>query len=455
MTRIWVQVFVLNLLLVPCVFGDVLNLEQTIDRALNTDPRISELEKLVDVARATLDEAQGSDDLMVTINSFVGLSPGLTGGLSKDDNACETGAGCVNRRDRYTLEEGLSLWNYLDYRIIKPIYTFGKIEHFSAAARANIMVKEGDVRVRRGATVLQVKQAYFGHLAAANTHAFLIDMKSRVDASIETVEDWLEDDAGHVKKADLYALQTASGIAASFIAQANALKKISLDGLKVLTGIGLDGKLELADKRIRPLPLPESSLTELRQLALSNRPEMKQLEYGLKARRSLVAANKALSKPNIYAGFAGLISYSPGRDRLDNPHIYDPFNDWGGTPVIGMQWEWQGGVSSAKVSKSKAELAALIEKSSFARSGIPFQVAESFHNVHSYYDSVKSLEKGSRAARRWMISTYTDFDAGLEQAEKIVTAFQGYVLAYSGYLKTVYEYNMHVAQLDIVTGAYN
>ncbi len=452
MIRAWVQVVILNAFFLPSVFAEPLNLDQAIERALNTDPRISELEKLVDVARATLAEAQGSDDLKISVNSFIGLSPGLTGGLSVNDVDCESGKGCVNRTDRYTLEEGLSLWNYIDYRIIKPLYTFGKIKHFSAAARANIGIKEGDVSVRQGATVLQVKQAYYGHLAAADTYAFLLDMKSRVDASIEAVEIWLEDGEGHVKNADLFALQTASGIAASYISQAEALKKISLDGLKVLIGVDLEGELELADTRIRPVPLPEKTLEQLKQQALLVRPEMRQLEFGLKARRSLVAANKALSKPNIYTGFGGMISYSPNRDRLDNPHIYDPFNDWGGTPVLGMQWEWQGGVSSAKVAKSKAELAALIEKSSFARSGIPFQVSESYHNVHAFHDAVKNLAKSSRAARRWMISTYTDFDAGLEQAEKIVTAFQGYVLAHSGYLQTVYEYNMHVAKLDNVTG---
>ena len=53
-----------------------------------------------------------------------------------------------------------------------------------------------------------------------------------------------------------------------------------------------------------------------------------------------------------------------------------------------------------------------------------------------------------------MISTYADFEAGLEDASKVMTAFQGYVLAHTDYLSAVNEYNMYVAQLKHVTGDY-
>ena len=53
-----------------------------------------------------------------------------------------------------------------------------------------------------------------------------------------------------------------------------------------------------------------------------------------------------------------------------------------------------------------------------------------------------------------MITTYSDFEAGLDEADSIVEAFKGYVLAASDYLLSVNEYNMHVAKLKQVTGVY-
>jgi hypothetical protein len=51
-----------------------------------------------------------------------------------------------------------------------------------------------------------------------------------------------------------------------------------------------------------------------------------------------------------------------------------------------------------------------------------------------------------------MIASYADFEAGLEEADKVLTAFQGYVLIHSDYLSTVNDFNMHVVKLQYVTG---
>ncbi|MDH5544082.1 MAG: TolC family protein [Gammaproteobacteria bacterium] len=431
--------------------GVPLNLDTAIERALQHDPRISEMEALVRVAEATLAEVDGYGGLQSQVYSFVGLSPGLTGGLFLSDN-CGDQAACVNRRDRYTLAEGISPWSYTDFRIIKPLYTFGKLENYRDAAGADIKIKQQTVRLQKGDTVYEVKKAYFGFLAARDTELFLEDMKSRLQIAADKVKNWLDEGEGHVKQSDLFALQAALGLADAYISKAQALKKIAMAGLKVLTNFGAEESIEIQDTRITPVALPGGELAEWQGKALTQRPEMNQLREGLKAKQSLVLANKAMNKPNIVAGLGGMVSFSPGRDRLDNPHIYDPFNDWGGTPFVGLQWDWNGGLKDARVAKAQAELDALMEKGALARKGIPFQVEESYKQVHAFYSSVASLEKSARSARRWMISTYTDFEAGLEQSDKIVGAFQGYVLTYTEYLQSVFHYNMHVAELARVTG---
>jgi len=302
--------------------------------------------------------------------------------------------------------------------------------------------------------VLEVKRAYYGHLTARSSRLFLASVQERVEGALELVEGWLADDEGEASQSDLYALQSAREVVSAYVAQARGLEQVSLDGLKVLTGIGLDNELTLAEQGIQPLPLPEGDLASWQRRAMAQRPEIAQLEHGLKARRELVAGKQAMNRPNLYAGVGGMISYSPRRSRIDNPFVYDVFNDYGSTPLIGLQWSWDPATTSARVERAKAQLNALIEKNSFARMGIPFQVAEQYHQVQAYHESMQSLKQGARAARRWMISSYTDFEAGLETSDKLVTAFQAYVLAHTEYLKSVFEYNMRVAQLQQVSGAY-
>jgi len=423
-----------------------LSLDDAVTRAMETDPRIEERQHLVDAARALLQKAEGSDDTSVDMNAFIGLTTKVDGGFFAAD-------GLTPRADRYEYS-GLTSWSTVSFSIIKPLYTFGKIEHFADAAKGNIAVKKEDVRIQRADTMIDVMRAYYGYLTARDTRYLFEDVEGRLQKALSLIEGWLESGHGDVRQGDLYALQSGLALVKRYHAKAESVEAIALAGLKMLTGIDSSVALELADRRITPVDLPQEALEVLQQRALERRPEITQLEAGLQARRSLVAAHRAASLPNIYAGIAGVASYAPGRGKLDNPYVYDPFNGYGATPLIGVKWDWAKGVQSAEVAGANAELAALAEKSSFAQQGIPFQVAEQYYNVQGHYKAVTELKQGSLSGRRWMVSRYVDFEAGLEDAEAVMAAFQGYVLVYSDYLMAVNDYNMYVARLRYVTGDY-
>ena len=308
--------------------------------------------------------------------------------------------------------------------------------------------------MQRGKIIYDVKLAYYGYLSAHNGVLFLTDVKKRVDKALASTEAWLEADEGKATQSDLYALQAASSLIKSYIVKTEALEKIALDGVKVLVGMNLVDALELADSSLVAVELPNDELLKLQARALKERPEIIQLQHGLEARRALVKAKKSLKKPNLYAGLAGMLSFSPLRDRVDNPHIADPFNDVGTTPIVGVKWDWAGGVQDAQARQEQAELNALIQKNSLAQKGIPYQVFEAFTQANAHYQAVQALESSAKAARRWMISRYTEYEAGLEPVDKMVSAFQAYILSYTDYLKTVYDYNMQVAQLEQVVGDY-
>jgi outer membrane protein TolC len=428
-----------------------LTLEQATARALQTDPRVTERQRLVDAAQALLTEVNGNEGWRFDANTFLAVSPGVNGNIFKGGN-CAPGS-CTLRNDRYDISNGLSPWVNLQMTILKPLYTFGKVENYAAAARANIEVKDNDVRLQRATTVLDVQRAYYGYLAARDARLFLSDVKENIARIIDLAKRWIDEGQGDIRQADVFALQAAHSLVSKYIAQAEGMEKVANDGLKVLTGIAAQDEIQLADNALAPVPLPEAKLAELQDQALANRPEMKQVDAGLRARRALVEARQADKLPNVYAGVAGVLSYSPNRDNLKNPYIYDPFNTAGLTPMIGLQWAWQPRAQDAKVAQEQAELNALLAKSDFARRGIPFQVAEQYHQVQAHFTAVRELSEGSRNARRWMIGRYADFEAGLETADRVITAFQGHVLTQTDYIKTVYDFNMHVAQLRNVTGA--
>jgi outer membrane protein TolC len=427
--------------------AETVNLQQAVQMSLAADPRIKEREQVVEAARGMMQEVQGNAGWRVSANAFIGLAPKVEGGFYQ--NGAYSGTTPRTDGDEYN---GLSDWTHLDFALIKPLYTFGKIERYGDAAQGNVDLKQGELRQTRGDTVYDTKRAYYGYLTARDTRVFLEDMQERLDRSIASVERNLKEETGESKQSELYALQTAKGLLAKYVHQSRAVEKISLDGLKVLTGAGLQSDLQVADSRIEPVAFPQIDLADLQARALQDRPEMEQLEAGLRARRALVAARKADRMPDVYAGVIGQFNYASQRERLDNPYINDPFNGGGLTPVVGMKWDSVFGVANARVNQAQAELEALNHKKAFAVAGIPFEVGEAYANARANHDAQRDLAEGAAAARRWMVATLADFSAGIESADKVADAIKNYVLAQTEYLRTVNDYNMNVAQLARLTG---
>jgi outer membrane protein TolC len=415
--------------------------------SLSADPRIKEREYLVEAARGLLTEVKGNQGWRVNANAFIGLAPAVDGGFYQ--GGAYTGTNPRTDGDDWN---GLSDWTHLEFALIKPLYTFGKIDEYGKAAQGNIDIKRGEVLQTKAETIFDTKRAYFGYLTSRDIRLFLEDMQSRLGQSISRAEHALKEETGEVTQSDLYSLQTAKGLIGKYVHQARAVESISLDGLKVLTGVGLKAPLAVADEKLNPVAFPNVDLADLQAKALSDRPEMHQLEAGLKARRALVAAKKAEIMPDVYAGVVGTFSYASQRDKLENPHVYDPFNGGGLTPVLGVKWDAVFDVASARVSQAQAELEALNQKRQFALAGIPFEVSEAYANARANFEAQKELADGAASARRWVIASLADFSAGLEKGDRLAEAVKSYVLAQTEYLRTVNDFNMNVAQLNKLTG---
>lgn len=427
--------------------AETINLQQAVEMSLAADPRIKEREQVVEAARGLVEEVRGNAGWRVSANAFVGLAPEVEGGFYQGGAY----SGTVPRTDGDNLD-GVSEWTHLDFALIKPLFTFGKVERYGEAAQGNVDLKRGELRQTRGDIVYDTKRAYFGYLTARDTRAFLEDMQGRLGSAIASVERKLKNETGEARQSDLYALQAARGLLGKYVSQARAIEKISLDGLKVLTGAGLKADLTVEDERIEPVAFPKVDLAEFQSRALQERPEMQQLEAGLRARRALLAAKKADRMPDVYAGVIGQFNYASQRERLDNPYLNDPFNGGGLTPVVGVKWDTVFGVATARVNQAQAELEALNHKKAFAVAGIPFEVGEAYVNAQANFESQRELAEGAAAARRWMVASLADLSAGIESADKVADAIKSYVLVQTEYLRTVNDYNMNVAQLARLTG---
>src|SRR5512135_2862846 len=251
-------------------WAETINLQQAVEISLAADPRIKEREQVVEAARGMLQEVQGNAGWRVSANAFIGLAPEVNGGFYQGGaTSCGVTTPCTPRSDGNRIH-GVSDWTHLSFALIKPLYTFGKIERYGEAAEGNIDLKRGELKQTRGDIVYETKRAYFGYLTARDSRLFLEDMMDRLNKAIEGVERDLKNETGGTTQSDLYALQTAKGLIGKYVQQARAIETISLDGLKVLTGIPMKSELSVADDHIEPVPFPQTALAEYQARALQN-----------------------------------------------------------------------------------------------------------------------------------------------------------------------------------------
>lgn len=436
-------------LVISSSYAEPLTLERAINLAQKNDYRTLEKQHLADAAAGLVQEADGAGGWLFDMTTALALTTEVEGGFF--DNNCNNNCDNDNvRGDLYDVD-GLTPFIALKAALIKPLMTFGKIENYKAAAEQLHKVKLEDITIQQNATGMDVVKAWYGNLAAIGGIALLEEANDRLSAAETIAEDLLDSDNSDISEGDLYTLKAGKGLIQKFLAQAKGLQKTAHLGLALLTGQD-PSTMELASQRMRALPLPADDLATLQQTALDSRPEMRQLEAGLKARRSLVKAKQAESKPNVFAGIAGTFAYAPGRDQIDNPHVQDPFNHYAASPLVGLQWKWQGSRTAGQITQAESELRALEAKGHFARGGIPFQVAEAWYKVESGHEAHRALNAASRDARRAMLSAYLDFEAGTGEPAKALEALKTYTLTYADYLLTVNNYNNDVINLRRLTG---
>ncbi len=436
----------------PTLKAETISLKQAVQRALQVDPRLRERKQIVNAARALEQGGVNSDNFPYDIKFFVGLATTKSSG---DPSTADHDEQIHSRSNGHNFE-GIAPWYNLRLGIVKPLYSFGKAENFSAAAKENLTLKQGDVALIKSRVKYDVYQTYYQYLAAHDSRLLLEDIKGRAEKAIDLVEKWLSDGGGKAKQSDVFALQTGAALVNRYLAESQGAENISMGRLKTLIGVNLKKELKVADQKIVPVELPKDSLQKLQKKALANRPEIAQL----KARHNRANTNQSNVISGVDAALVGSFAITPSRTVLDSPLSQDPFKNTGTMTNNMVNTSANGEFKRDKniagqpgqIRQTQTILRSLVEKSSITRQSILLQVSEQYQFVQTHYIIVEELAKGSRAGRRWMISSYADFEAGLVQPEKIMSAFQGYVLAHTEYLKAVNDYNMHVIRLRSVTG---
>ncbi|MGD0828797.1 MAG: TolC family protein [Desulfobaccales bacterium] len=348
---------------------------------------------------------------------------------------------------------GVNIFGHLDFSVIQPLYTFGKIAFREEAAAHYVKVKEEAVAAQQGEIVVLVSQAYYGLIladqgkeAVKEARSYLSDTRQRVDRLIAM-------NSPNAKETDRYRVAAYEGALEKSSAEAEEGSRTAYRALKALIGYGEGQDFKVPQDLPAP-SAPAGTLDTYIQTSLELRPEFRELKEGLAARQLLVDAAKADRLPSFFFAVVGQLAGAPGRRYNPDPYVTDYFNDNGALPMLGAKWHFDFGILKAKIGEAKAELEQLQEDQRTALMGIPVEVAKNYGDVRQYYQSSVGMEKAYVNSRRWLVTSLSNFDMGLGKMDDIFQAFERYGVFRGDYLMALYQYNLSVAKLDKATGAY-
>jgi outer membrane protein TolC len=425
----------------------VLTLPQLISLALKYSPEVKASQSGVKLAEEQRNEAHAYRFPQFNVTGITGVVP----------NARRPELDLANAQIRYPYPSnrlhGVNIFGRLDFSLIQPLYTFGKIAFRERAAERNIQVRQAGVDAKRGEVIFQVAQAYYGLVLAEQGKDAVREARTHLSDTRDRITRLLARKSPNVRETDRYRLAAYEGAVEKFAAEAEEGAKVAYLALKALIGYGPGQEFRVPPELPNPSQTP-GTLDQHIRTALELRPEFTQLKEGLVAKQLLVDAARADEYPTLFLAVMGALAGAPGRQTTRDPYINDVFNQYYALPVVGMKWHLDFGITKAKINQARAEMEQLQETQRTALMGIPVEVAQAYGKVQENYRGSLGLEKAYVNSRRWLITAFSNFDMGLGKLEDIFQAFEKYGAFRGDYLLTLFQYNLAMAKLEKATGAY-
>jgi len=422
-----------------------LTLPQLISLALKFSPEVKTSQSEVTVAEAQKAQVRGYKFPQFDMVAVGGPAPQVRKPEIRGD-------GIYYPDTKHDLH-GLTVFGRLEFALVQPLYTFGKIAHREKAAEKYVNVKTAEVDSKKGEVILRVAEAYYGLVLAQQGKDAIREARDYLNDARERVTRLLALQSPSVKDTDPYRLALYEGSLEKFAAEVEEGTKVAYKALKALIGYKPDQDFRVPLELPEPSPAPQKLDYYIKE-ALELRPEFTMLKEGKAARELLVKGAKADFYPDLFFAVIGVLAGSPARYSSPDPIHEDLTNWYGAGPVVGVKWHFDFGITKAKLTQARAELEKLQHQERTALMGIPVQVAQAYGKVQEHYRGSQGLRKAYVNARRWLVAAFSNFDIGLGKMEDIFQAFERYGVARGDYLMSLFEYNLAVAKLENATGAY-
>jgi outer membrane protein TolC len=363
-----------------------------------------------------------------------------------------TEEGFITSPDTATTLRDLRFFTDVDFNLLQPIYTFGRISNLNRAAAHGVEVDEAKVEQSFNDVRVQVREVYWGVLLGQELMAVVEDARREVDKAETKIREKLDEGSDEVSQKDLYKLQIFKYEINKRSREAEDKLTMARSALRALVGLNDNASFELEADGIEQIGVELDSLEFYLNAAAESRPEVRQLESGLLARRSLINMERSNFYPQFFFGGQIRYNYAYGRDNIRLPFLNDPTNFFRPGFVLGLNMNLNYVQVRDNVRMAQVEYNRLANRQVLLNEGIKIEVRKVWLAAKQAESNLRDSRRALRASDNWLRAEAQVFDLGVGEVKDFIDAYKANGTMQAEHFQNIYAYNTAIARLSQAVG---
>lgn len=407
-----------------------LDLDETIQRALLTNPNVKIAEYNRKAAKADYSAAKGARGISISLSHESGR-----GGYA-DNHILRDAAGRILSNDK---QIGNTHSNSITASL--PIFTGGELQGQIGQAKANYRSMLSAEEQAYNEMKETATTGYFNMLNATNMKALRQESVDRLQAHLDNVI--AQYNVGIVARADVLRSEVELANAQQNYITASNEYDVAEATLNNIIGTPLGTTLLLKD-RLQYEPY-ENDMAYCLAYSEQHRPELKQAEYAIDSAEAALVVARSGHMPKVYAN----ASNNWGGNGSDWPG--DDDENWSVGVTASMN-VFDSGVTWSKIHAAQENLAKAKESQRQIKDNVELEVRTDYLNLREAEKRITTTQVAVASAEEDYHIAVVRYQAGVGTNIDVMDAQEALTQAKTNYYQALYNYNTSKAALNTSMG---
>jgi len=397
-----------------------LNLEESIQIALENNMGYKIAGSTVDISQAQVKEAEGAKKLNMKLRGGV---------LQMSETLDEEDMAANDYSDLFALAPAVPI---ISISANKIIYSGGKIESLIDQAEANKQISLNDLEKEKQTIIYKVTEAYYKILQAEGIKKVSAQAVKQMQAHLESSEALLKE--GMIAPIDLNRIKSQLSNLEHNLIKAENGYELTMYNLNAIMGIDLNTEL-LLENNLSYEPC-EIDLEQGLIQAGENRLEMMNISQQRRIMEAMVDAAKGNRKPQVvFSAESGITGWQ--------------------AMIVAEYSFLDGGVNKAKLEQAEINLTQVDQSEKQVRQLIEFEVRSAYLNMKEAEKLIKVAEEGIKNSQESFRIAQVKYNEGIATNTEVIDAQSTLIEAETNHLNALYDYNTARAALVKAIGVRN